>query len=276
MTDTRYDMTFKTVDLGFSPNGVLTVRFHSRGKALRWTALPHRELPVLFDRIASDPGVRVVVITGTGDSFIEFDPEFETAIAEGKPTPDQMDAGTDEGVRLLENLLRIQVPVIAAVNGPALVHAEIALLSDIVLSTDTACFEDAAHVPSGLVPSDGVQIVWPWLLGPNRARYFLLTGQRIQSDEARALGLVAEILAPDELMPRALEHAERLAELNPVVVRNVRHALVSSLRRKLSDELHYGLLLESMASLSGRDWAGSHTPRAITPHPILPNSSRHQ
>src|ERR1700729_1709504 len=99
-----------------------------------------------------------------------------------------------EGKRLLDNLLNIDVPVIGAVNGPARIHAELAVLSDIVLAAETAVFQDAAHMPNGVVPGDGVHVVWPLLLGPNRGRYFLLTGQRLSADEAQAAGVVSEVL----------------------------------------------------------------------------------
>ena len=74
------------------------------------------------------------------------------------------------------NFLNIEVPVISAVNGPAWRHSELPLLADIVLAADTAQFQDSAHFTGGLVPGDGMHIVYPLLLGVNRARYFLLTG----------------------------------------------------------------------------------------------------
>jgi enoyl-CoA hydratase/carnithine racemase len=263
LTFADYSTSFKTAELALTANGVLVVRFHSRGKSLAWNGLPHREYPELFERIAADRDVRAVILTGTGDCFIDLVADFEAGVAEGRATAAQMDDGVYEGVRLLENLLRIEVPVIAAVNGPAVVHAELALLSDIVICTPNTYFSDEAHVPSGLVPGDGVQIVWPLLLGINRARYFLLTGQQIHAEEARQLGLVGEIVPAEELMARAAEHAGRLAACNPIVIRNTRNALVAGLRRDLSEGLHAGLLLETVASLSGRDWPGPHSPQSI-------------
>ena len=62
------------------------------------------------------------------------------------------------------------------------------------------------------------------------------------------------MLGRDELLPRAYEHAARLAACNPVLLRNTRHALVRPLRRAMSDDLHAGLALEAIASLSGREW----------------------
>jgi enoyl-CoA hydratase/carnithine racemase len=263
LTFADYRTSFKTAELEMLSSGVLVVRFHSRGKSLAWNGLPHREYPELFAHIAADRDVRAVIITGTGETFIDLVEDFEAGVAEGRATAAQMDSGVYEGVRLLENLLRIEVPIVAAVNGAAVVHAELALLSDIVLCTPATYFSDEAHVPNGLVPGDGVQIVWPLLLGINRARYFLLTGQQIHAEEARQMGLVAEIVPAEELMARATEHAGRLAECNPIVIRNTRNALVAGLRRDLSEGLQQGLLLETVASLSGRDWPGPHKPRKI-------------
>jgi enoyl-CoA hydratase/carnithine racemase len=176
-----------------------------------------------------------------------------------------MDAGLFEGNLLMNALLAIDVPVIAAVNGPVSVHAELALLSDIVLCTPDTYFQDAAHVPLGLVPGDGVHVIWPLLLGPNRARYFLLTGEKIESDEARRLGLVGEIVSPERLLDRAHEHARRLAACNPVFVRNSRIVLVSQLRRAMALDVPAGLALEAVASWSGGAWDGPHAPEPLSP-----------
>jgi enoyl-CoA hydratase/carnithine racemase len=105
-----------------------------------------------------------------------------------------------EGRALLMNLLNIEVPVIAAINGPAWRHGELPLLSDIVLAAHTAAFQDSAHFQNGRVPGDGMHIVVPLLLGMNRGRYFLLTGQTLSAQEAKDLGLVAEILPPDRVL----------------------------------------------------------------------------
>jgi enoyl-CoA hydratase/carnithine racemase len=99
-----------------------------------------------------------------------------------------------------------------------------------------------------------MQVVWPMLLGPNRGRYFLLTGQRIDAAEARDLGVVGEVLPATEVLGRALAIAADLAALNPVLLRNTRHALVRPIRRAMADDLHTGLALEAIASMSAREW----------------------
>lgn len=257
---TTQPTTYKTAEVDVTPDGVLVVRLHSRGDSMAWNALPHREMPSLFAEIARRRDVRVVVITGTGDRFIRMDPDFEGYIADGKSTPTDWDEGLWEGHTMLERLLAIDVPVISAVNGPVDAHAEIALLSDIVICTDDTWFSDEAHFVSGLVPGDGVQIVFPMLLGLNRGRYFLLTGQRIDAEEALALGLVSEVVTRDDLMARAMAHATRLAACNPVLLHNTRRVMVRSMRAMLARELDVGLGLESLASFSGKTWEGTVKP----------------
>lgn len=229
-------------------DGVLEMAMHSRGGAAQWgTSLTslHAELGDAFLDVARDPDNRVVILTGTGDCFIA---EFDRT----EPHPESTLAGMwerihQEALTLLHNLLAIPVPMIAAVNGPALIHAELAVLCDIVLAADHAEFADLAHVPGGAVPGDGVHVVWPMLLGPNRGRYFLLTGERIGAEEAKRLGVVGEVLAPDALMPRAREHARKLAALPPQMLRHTRSLLVRELRRRMFDELASGLAHEGLA-----------------------------
>jgi enoyl-CoA hydratase/carnithine racemase len=228
--------------------GVLEVRLHTRGGEALWGASErslHNELGHAFVDLARDPENKVVLLTGTGRSFISaMDPQERPP----EPTLAEMwDRIYAEGVSLLENLLAIPVPVIAAVNGPALIHAEIAVLSDIVLAAEHAEFADLAHGPTGVVPGDGVQTVWPMLLGPNRGRYFLLTGQRLNAQQALQLGVVGEVLPADLLMSRARELARRLAVLPTRMLRNTRRVLVRDLRRRLRDELELGLAVEALA-----------------------------
>ena len=186
-----------------------------------------------------------MILTGTGDSFIAAaDPEESYPEANLSAMWPRIH---DEGVALLINLLAVPVPMIAAVNGPALIHAELAVLCDIVLAADTAEFADLAHIPGGAVPGDGVHTVWPMLLGPNRGRYFLLTGERIAAEEARRLGVVGEVLPMADLLARAHALAGQLAQLPTMVLRHTRAVLTRDLRRRMLDELPFGLAHEALA-----------------------------
>jgi enoyl-CoA hydratase/carnithine racemase len=154
----------------------------------------------------------VVILTGTGAEFSGPRATPGTSSFPTRPGWDRIDRIHWEGRHLLMRLLEIEVPMISAINGPAWRHSEIPLLCDIVLAADTAQFQDSAHFPSDVVPGDGMHIVMPLLLGLNRGRYYLLTGQTLDARKAHEFGLVAEVLPPDRLMARAWELAEELAK----------------------------------------------------------------
>jgi enoyl-CoA hydratase/carnithine racemase len=94
-----------------------------------------------------------------------------------------------------------------------------------------------------------MHIVYPLLLGPNRGRYFLLTGQSLPAHQAQELGLVNEVLSKDKVLSRAWELAEQLAQKPMLTLRYARVALTLDLKRRLQDLLGYGLALEGLASL---------------------------
>ena len=147
---------------------------------------------------------------------------------------------------LLTNLLAIDVPMISAVNGPALRHAELLVMCDIVLAADTAEFQDSAHFTGGLVPGDGV-VVFPMVMGLNRGRYFLLTGQRLNAQQAKEYGLVNEILPSAALLPRAWELARIILRQPEMNRRYARLLLTEQLRRRMNELLPLGLALEGLA-----------------------------
>jgi enoyl-CoA hydratase/carnithine racemase len=243
-----YSTRYRTIRFERSA-GVLEMTIHTRGGEARWGTSAHglhAELGNAFLDLSRDPENKVVVLTGTGDSFIaEMDTEERAPEAS---LADMWDRIYGEGIALLDNLLGIPVPVIAAVNGPALIHAELAVLSDIVLAAEHAEFADLAHFERA-VPGDGVHTVWPMLLGPNRGRYFLLTGQRLSAREALDLGVVAEVLPADRLLPRAREHAHNLARQPRRLLRHTRTVLVRHLRRRLREDLDVGLAVEALAMI---------------------------
>lgn len=225
-------------------NGILELTLHSDGGSLHWGSAPHTELGYCFADVGADPDNRIVILTGTGDEFIaRLDRSWVREM-----TPELWREIHAHGRRLLMNLLEIEVPMIAAVNGPATVHAELALLCDIVLSSDTATFKDAPHFRYGTVPGDGVHLVWPLLLGMNRGRHFLLTGRKLDAREAQDLGLVAEVLPRDELLDRAWELARDLAQRPAITLRYTRLAITQLLKQVLQENLSYGLALEGLGA----------------------------
>jgi enoyl-CoA hydratase/carnithine racemase len=233
-------------------DGILEMRFHTNGGPLRWNLQAHGELERAFLDVGRDKENQVVIMTGAGDEF-----SGPAVTPGGHRMSGTMDsAGWDtlywEGKHLLMNLLNIEVPVISAINGPAARHAEIPVLADIVLASERATIQDSAHFNGGLVPGDGVHVVFPLLMGTNRGRYFLLTSQVLSAREALEAGLVNEVLEPEALLPRAWEHARALLRQSQLVRRYSRVLLTQDIKRRMHDLLGYGLALEGLAATERR------------------------
>jgi enoyl-CoA hydratase/carnithine racemase len=213
--------------------------------------------------VAGDRDTNVVIFTGTGERF--WDSYGEPDLPEG--TAANIDMGAElwdqkawEGIRRPLNWLDIQVPVIAAVNGPCNIHTELPVSCDIVLCSEDAYFQDSAHFPRGLVPGDGVNFIWPMVLGPNRARYFLLTGQKLSAQQALDWGVVSEILPKAQLLDRAYELARYLVMRPPLTLRLTRAAFVHEFKRQAADHLAYGAYMEIYALRNFYTFRGGSRP----------------
>jgi enoyl-CoA hydratase/carnithine racemase len=186
----------------------------------------------------------VVILTGSGKAFMD------TISPEGFDffSPLGFDKIFREGKKVLMNILDVEVPMIAALNGPVRLHSEYALLADVVLATPETVFQDKPHFDFGIVPGDGVNLLWPEVIGSVRGRYFLLTRQELDAETAKAWGAVNEIVAADRLLARAHEIADQLAALPPLTSRYTRIALTQKLRRIIDEAAGYGLALEGMSA----------------------------
>ncbi|SFU05925.1 Enoyl-CoA hydratase/carnithine racemase [Kosakonia arachidis] len=240
----HYRHRFTHARLTRSASGVLEVMLHTEGSSLLFNGHTHEEFVELFHQIGADPDNRVIILTGAGEAFMEnISPDGFDFF-----TPRGYDKIYREGKKVLMNLLDIEVPVIAALNGPVRLHSEYALLSDIVLATPDTVFQDKPHFEFGIVPGDGVNLLWPEVIGSVRGRYFLLTRQELDATTAKDWGVVNEILPRDRLLPRAHELAESLAALPPLTSRYTRIALTQKLRRIIDEGAGYGLALEGISA----------------------------
>jgi enoyl-CoA hydratase/carnithine racemase len=153
------------------------VALHTDGGTLVFNGHTHEQFVDLFHAIGSDPDNRVVILTGSGKAFMEsISPEGFDFFS-----PVGYDKIYREGKKVLMNILDVEVPLIAAVNGPVRLHSEYILLADIVLATPSTVFQDKPHFEFGIVPGDGVNLLWPEVIGSIRGRYFLLTRQELGS-----------------------------------------------------------------------------------------------
>ncbi|MBX9816290.1 MAG: enoyl-CoA hydratase/isomerase family protein, partial [Sphingomonas sp.] len=193
-----YQNAFPHAKLSRRDNGVLEIALHTNGGKLLFNGHTHEEFVELFHQVGEDRDNRVVILTGTGDAFMDaIDPEGFDFF-----TPQGYDKILREGRKLLSNILDIEVPMITALNGPVLLHSEYALLTDIILATPETVFQDKPHFDFGIVPGDGIHLLWPEVIGSIRGRYFVLTRQLLDAATAKDYGVVNEIVPADRLLAR--------------------------------------------------------------------------
>ena len=186
------------------------------------------ELERTFASLSADHSVRTVVLTGAGRGFCagidvrDFGPG---ALDETAPVVERMRfqermAGLPLALRALPQ------PVIAAVNGPCVGGGfALALAADVRICSDAATFGNAA-ILLGLSGAEmGMSYHLPRIVGPSVAADWMLTGRTVAADEADRRGLVSEVVAADRLEARALEIAERIADLSPLAVAMTKRAL---------------------------------------------------
>src|SRR5580692_3722791 len=240
----NYQDSFPNARLARSDNGVLEVKLHTNGGKLVFNGFTHEQFVDLFHAIGADRENRVVILTGSGDAFMD------SITQDGFDffTPLGYDKIYREGKKVLMNILDIEVPMIAAVNGPARLHSEYILLCDIVLATPAVVFQDKPHFELGITPGDGVHLIWQEAIGTIRGRYFILTRQELDAKTAKEWGAVNEIVPADRLLPRAHEIAEGLASLPPLTTSYTRIALTQKLRRIIDEGVTLGLALEGISA----------------------------
>jgi enoyl-CoA hydratase/carnithine racemase len=231
-------------------DGVLQMRLHHEGGPFILTEKAHHDLGFAFADVSDDAETKVIILTGTGDRYCtEFDYGSFIKLME----PDVHEYWVKirvDGNRMIAAFTDIPVPVIAAINGPVFTHSELPLLADVVLADTNTAFRDGTHAVAGLPPGDGMQTIWTTLLGPNRGRYFLLTGQRLGAQEALDLGVVGEVLAPQDLLPRAWEIATKLAQWSRVSLSGTKSVLMHEWKRLLLQQVHAGITYETAAAVA--------------------------
>lgn len=242
MTD--YNYNFIKVDLNADGVAVCTMNRPDALNAINHEG--HAELEALFAQLQRDDAVKAIVLTGAGRAF--------SAGGDVKGFGDFTDSRPggifDSGARQLAgNLVAIEKPVIAAVNGVAVgLGATIALLCDIVFMADTARIGDP-HVKVGLVPGDGGAVIWPLLVGPARAKEYLMTGDLLDAKEAERIGLVNHVVPADKVLEEAVAFATRVARGPALAIRYAKISVQRTVQQAMLNQLDLGLALEA---ISGR------------------------
>ncbi len=198
--------------------GICTLTLNRPEALNAFNAESHAEIEDIFGDVSRDTEVNVVVLTGAGRAFSAGGDM--RMMGEWLTKPLGVKLPTMKGDRrLINSLLMLEQPIIAAVNGDAIgLGASIALFCDIIYATETARISDP-HVRVGLVAVDGGAVIWPLLVGLARAKEYLLTGNMVTGKDAERIGLINKAVPADQLMPTAMDMARKLAAGAPLAIR---------------------------------------------------------
>jgi len=204
----------------------------------------HWGLANVWRMLSADSEARVVILTGAGRAFSAGgDLDWITTFLDD---PVARYESLREGAQIIEEMLRFPLPVIAAVNGPAVgLGCSITILCDVVLMSERAYLADP-HVGVGLVAGDGGAAFWPLLTPILRTREYLFTGDRIPAATAVELGLATRTTAPDELMPEARRLADRIARQPIAALQGTKRIVNMYLSQALAGALPAGFAAEAV------------------------------
>ena len=205
----------------------------------------HKGLVYLWDQLAYDDTARAVVVTGEGTAFsaggdMEWFLEMNQNVIERRRC-------MREAKAIARNQLACPLPLVAAVNGPAIgLGCSLALMCDYVVMADSAVFADP-HVAVGLVAGDGGAAVWPLFMSILQAKQYVLLGDRVKPDDALRLGLCNEIVPVADCVGRATEVATRLAALPTNALRDTKRAMNMHLERAIDGIMDVALKAEDIS-----------------------------
>jgi len=203
----------------------------------------HAEFVDAWRALEDDDDARAIVLTGAGRAFSAGGSyeDFEHR----RVDPVVRRRSLRLARRLVDDMLSMPLPVVAAVNGPAVgLGCTVTTLCDIVFMADTAFLADT-HVSVALVAGDGGAVTWPAMTSLLRAKQYLLTGDRLPAAAAVELGLANFVVPADQLLAEATAFAHRLAAQPPQAVQETKALLNQQLRANAVKALGYGLAAES-------------------------------
>ncbi|MET0797172.1 MAG: enoyl-CoA hydratase-related protein [Rhodococcus sp. (in: high G+C Gram-positive bacteria)] len=197
----------------------------------------------------ADPKIRAIVLTGAGTRSFSAGGDLRTLL------PPALDAADDllNPVTTERFLSSVFTPVIAAVRGLCIgAGFEILLGTDIRVASSDASF-GLPEVKWGLIPGSGTHIRLPQQLPWPLAMQFLLTGASVDAPTAMSMGLINEVVASDEVLDRAIEIAESIAENGPLAVRTAKEIAVRALNQQGAFALEHALNRRVLGSSDARE-----------------------
>ncbi len=241
LTDARLTLEDRVAELTFDRDDVRN--------ALTGTTLVE-DIVATIDWANRNPDVSVLILTGAGSAFSAGGNIKQMRDREGlfAGSALQIQDQYRRGIQQLPLAMRrAEVPLIAAVNGPAIgAGMDLACMCDLRLGSSRALFGET-FLNLGIIPGDGGAWFLPRLVGAQRAAELIFTGRLVKADEARELGLLLEVTGEDELLPRARELAARIAAQPPQALRLGKRLLQLGQRMELPEFLDLCAAFQAMA-----------------------------
>ena len=194
---------YESMRIEKNDSGVTVVTLNRPERLNAVNGVMHRELSTFSRDADLDRDTRVVVLAGEGRAFCAGG-DFGGDSSDDPPT-------AEEARQIVDHLLEMHKPIVSAVQGYAMgLGATVSLLCDVVVAGPTSVFADT-HVKMGIGAGDGGGVIWPLLMGVNRAKWFLMSGDRVTGQDLFDMGLVNFLAEDDQILRTALEKAEQLA-----------------------------------------------------------------
>lgn len=225
--------------------GVATLTLNRPDRLNAVNAEMRGEIQDVFGQVARDPDINILVLTGAGRAFCAGGDIGEMSSGQIWVHNDLMHVD-----RIAAIMLDVPQPIIGAINGDAVgLGATMALLCDVTFVADTARIGDP-HVKVGLVAGDGGALVWPLLVGPSRAKEYLMTGDLVPAVEAERMGLINHAVPAAEVQSRAMAYAQKLAEGPTLAVRWTKLAVNKHVRHVANLVLELSMATELLTAKS--------------------------
>jgi len=219
--------------------GVATITLNRPDKLNAFVGHMRRDLAEALEHAGSDRNTRVVIITGAGRAFCAGgDITFMAQLMQRRDA-EEFSRILGAGRRVILAIRQMTKPVIAAINGPASgAGCNLALACDLRVASNTATFSQS-FAKVGLHPDWGGTYFLPRLVTPNKACEMFFLGDSIDAAEAARLGIVNQVVAPEELESVAMELAQRLRAAPPIALAAAKHAVYMSQAAELDEMLRY-------------------------------------
>src|SRR5919112_3449991 len=219
--------------------GILTITLNRPDKLNAFVGHMRRDLAEALEQAGSDRSVRVVVITGAGRAFCAGgDVAFMAELMQRRDA-EEFSRILGAGRRVILAIRQMAKPVIGSLNGPASgAGCNLAFACDLRIASTAATFSQS-FAKVGLHPDWGGTYFLPRLVTPNKACEMFFLGESIDANEAARLGIVNQVVAPEELESATMQLAQRLRAAPPIALAAAKHAVYMSQAAELDEMLRY-------------------------------------